>query len=426
MKIERRGRQPHQSFAIVPNDAARDKTLSFRSRGILTLLLSHDDGFNITADGVAKEGVEGRDAVRASFKELEAAGYIRRTKTRDPETGRLSGKVYLYPNGNANEIDPDVAVAEQEDEPSDEAADSATSTDDSPGTDFQSSGDQSQAGQSYKEDHQEDQDAAAVSTEGEQQQQPEPEREELLVVPCDNDEPHSAHAWWTEAAPEGGYQYQRQCDGVTVEEIEQAEADFAEAKAAAASEKPAETMEEAVATIADTLGGTVVADTATSHRETHDPDGPRVQHHGGQRYTVADDPRQQKPFPAVAYRNLVQWWAPTQQEGEGWIAAWQAADMATARSVEGDEFYYDPEAHLMMYLSRCKAENRKPRGDLWLRFYIEDRAKHVQTLKQQREQAEHRAEDPQQREDRANSSLPPADWGPPEEPPFPDDYQQEG
>ena len=98
---------------------------------------------------------------------------------------------------------------------------------------------------------------------------------------------------------------------------------------------------------------------------------------------------------------------------------------ATARSVEGDEFYYDPESHLMMYLSRCKAESRRPRGDLWLRFFVEDRAKHAQTLRQQREQAEHRAEDAQQREDRANSSLPPENWGPPEEPPFPDD-QQEG
>lgn len=382
---------------MVPNDTARDKTLSFRSRGILALLLSHDDGFNITADGVAKEGTEGRDAVRTSFKELETAGYLRRTKVRDAASGRLSGKVYLYPYGDAPEVDPDITIDEagSEDEPEPE----------SPGTDFQSSGNQSQADQSYKEDHQENQDAAAVGNEGEQQQQ------------ADEDDIAATHAEAQTVEPWQGDEY-----------ATRSVAPAADIGLQQPEDKPVETMEEAVSLIKEHLGGQVIAEhflpadgpEALSHRETpglpsHDPDGPRAQHHGGNRHTVADDPRPQQPFPAVAYRNLVAWWAPTAQEGAAWEAAWQTADMTSGRGVAGDEFYYDPEAHLMIYLSRTKGENRRPRADLWLRFFIEDRAKHIQTLKQQREQADRRAEDPQQHEERSNRLLPPENWGPPDE-----------
>jgi hypothetical protein len=148
----------------------------------------------------------------------------------------------------------------------------------------------------------------------------------------------------------------------------------------------------------------------------HDPDGPRVQYHGTKnRPTVADDPRVMPPFPGVAQHNLVGLWNVQPAEGARWEAAWQTADMTTARAVPGDEYFYDAETHLMGYLMRCKHENRAPRPDLWLRFYVEDRAKHIQTLRDEHEARTRREEDPADREMRSNTTLPPAEWGVPEE-----------
>lgn len=113
-------------------------------------------------------------------------------------------------------------------------------------------------------------------------------------------------------------------------------------------------------------------------------------------------------LPTVEVRKLIGWFNVTNPEQQqAWSEAWQVAE-----TIEQDEdAYYDPEAHLAIYLGRCREENRKPRSDLWLRFFIEDRAKHVQTLRLEADKADRREEDPQQREDRHNRALPPQGWG---------------
>lgn len=81
MKITRAPRSTN--YTILPNTVARDKALSFRSRGILVYLLSLADGWETNSKALVEQASEGRDAIRASLKELEAAGYLIRTRYRD-------------------------------------------------------------------------------------------------------------------------------------------------------------------------------------------------------------------------------------------------------------------------------------------------------------------------------------------------------
>lgn len=116
-----------------------------------------------------------------------------------------------------------------------------------------------------------------------------------------------------------------------------------------------------------------------------------------------------RPFPVVEQRKLVTWFTvndPAAQEA--WEASWRAAEGIAVSHAELD---YDPQDHLAIYLSRCREERRRPRSDLWLRFFIEDRAKHIQVLREEAEQIDHHHETPQEREDRLNRRLPPAEWG---------------
>jgi hypothetical protein len=73
---------PHASFTVVRNTAARDQALTFRARGLLVWMLSHESGRLITAAAMIDAGLDGRGEVRAALRELEDANYIRRTRYR--------------------------------------------------------------------------------------------------------------------------------------------------------------------------------------------------------------------------------------------------------------------------------------------------------------------------------------------------------
>ena len=76
-----RGRKPHRDFAIISNSLLRDENLSFRARGILCCILSHEEGYQISSDRLA--GKEGREAIRTGLRELATAGYLKRTKSQN-------------------------------------------------------------------------------------------------------------------------------------------------------------------------------------------------------------------------------------------------------------------------------------------------------------------------------------------------------
>lgn len=80
-------------YTQVPNAWLRDARLSWRARGILAGILTHREGWEVTAESIIDGGVEGRDAVRTAIRELVDAGYLRLIRDRGKD-GRLRGSVY--------------------------------------------------------------------------------------------------------------------------------------------------------------------------------------------------------------------------------------------------------------------------------------------------------------------------------------------
>jgi len=69
-------------YVAVDNAVAEDRRLSFRARGVLVYLLAKPDGWAFSAERIARDGSEGREAVRSALAELRACGYYRVTRER--------------------------------------------------------------------------------------------------------------------------------------------------------------------------------------------------------------------------------------------------------------------------------------------------------------------------------------------------------
>lgn len=85
--------RPADHFTMVSNAFARDARISFAARGLGLWLLSHAEGWQITASGIAKAHGMGRDTVRRLLVELEHHRYLRRVRQRG-DSGQLGGMVY--------------------------------------------------------------------------------------------------------------------------------------------------------------------------------------------------------------------------------------------------------------------------------------------------------------------------------------------
>jgi hypothetical protein len=69
--------------------ALQDNRLSFLARGLLAVVLSRPLDWRTSAVDLARETPkEGRDAIRAALKELQAFGYLHRQRYQDTETGQ--------------------------------------------------------------------------------------------------------------------------------------------------------------------------------------------------------------------------------------------------------------------------------------------------------------------------------------------------
>ena len=62
-------------YTVMNNFHLRDKRLSLRAKGLLSLMLSLPENWNYSAAGLAAICREGCTAVKSALSELEAAGY---------------------------------------------------------------------------------------------------------------------------------------------------------------------------------------------------------------------------------------------------------------------------------------------------------------------------------------------------------------
>lgn len=101
-----RGPRATDRFAIIANDALADERLSYRARGVLGYLLSRPPGWRTTSDALSTQGREGRDAIRTALKELEAHGYLVRSKSRN-DAGQWVHSAHVYDVPRAGEPAPE-------------------------------------------------------------------------------------------------------------------------------------------------------------------------------------------------------------------------------------------------------------------------------------------------------------------------------
>lgn len=82
MPIIRGAHDFEESFTRLPNRWLRDQRLSLKAIGLLAQLHSHSVGWKLSVATLAKANNSGLEAIRTAIKELEEAGYLKRSQGR--------------------------------------------------------------------------------------------------------------------------------------------------------------------------------------------------------------------------------------------------------------------------------------------------------------------------------------------------------
>ena len=85
--------EKNKGYTVMSNHHLRNHTLTLKAKGLLSQMLSLPEDWDYTLQGLAQINKESIDAIREAVRELERAGYIKRSRERD-ERGCLRGTVY--------------------------------------------------------------------------------------------------------------------------------------------------------------------------------------------------------------------------------------------------------------------------------------------------------------------------------------------
>lgn len=75
--------EKNKNFTVISNHHLRDKNLSLKAKGLLTLMLSFSDDWDYTLNGLVAISKDGIDATRTTLDELEKNGYLKRQRSRN-------------------------------------------------------------------------------------------------------------------------------------------------------------------------------------------------------------------------------------------------------------------------------------------------------------------------------------------------------
>ena len=82
-----------RNYTVMSNFHLRDKNLSLKAVGLLSKMLSFNDGWKFSTRGLSAICKEGPDAILSALKELEKYGYLVRHRQRDNK-GRMGSMVF--------------------------------------------------------------------------------------------------------------------------------------------------------------------------------------------------------------------------------------------------------------------------------------------------------------------------------------------
>lgn len=112
-----------KDYTTMSNYHFREKDMSLKAKGLLSLILSLPEDWDYTLEGLATLCRDGKDSVRTALNELEEFGYMETARVRD-EKGRLRGTEYVVrekptsnlpekENPDPEEADPDNGMPEE-------------------------------------------------------------------------------------------------------------------------------------------------------------------------------------------------------------------------------------------------------------------------------------------------------------------------
>lgn len=84
------------NFTVIDNGIFKNEKLSWKSKGLLTTLLSLPEDWEFTERGLQKLATDGRDGLRSALKELEEKGYLERTPIRNDQGHFISTQYNIY------------------------------------------------------------------------------------------------------------------------------------------------------------------------------------------------------------------------------------------------------------------------------------------------------------------------------------------
>ena len=96
------------NFTTIDNCIFKDRTLSFKAKGLICVMLSLPQGWDFNVDGLATLSSDGTTAVKSALKELEAGGYLKRKTIR--EKGKIVDTEYTIAENPVLFSDPDVII----------------------------------------------------------------------------------------------------------------------------------------------------------------------------------------------------------------------------------------------------------------------------------------------------------------------------
>ena len=111
-----------RDYTVMCNYHLKDKSLSLKAKGLLSMMLSMPEEWNYSTRGLAAICKEGVEAIGNALKELEKAGYMARRQLRGAN-GRITDTEYI------------IYEKPQDTEPSDPETDPAPEGPDAPGPD---------------------------------------------------------------------------------------------------------------------------------------------------------------------------------------------------------------------------------------------------------------------------------------------------
>ena len=83
-----------KDYTVMSNHHFKNKNLSLKAKGLLSLMLSLPDDWNYSIKGLVTLSKDGRDSVMAALKELESEGYIIRRRLRNTK-GQVADTEYI-------------------------------------------------------------------------------------------------------------------------------------------------------------------------------------------------------------------------------------------------------------------------------------------------------------------------------------------